>query len=143
MLPKPFLPCCAPAGRSWLLLVPWANSRVVAGKFQTTQWINVPEGASGSSMIRAKLLVPGGGSVQESGGEVSAPSQVNSLGISPPFLNAVLCKANPMCLAPGCVWDATGSDAVVCGGADALLTAASRSTAATPTYADDFEMIAA
>ena len=42
-------------------------------------------GASGSSAIRVKLAVPDGGSVHESSGETSAPSQVNFLGMSPPF----------------------------------------------------------
>jgi hypothetical protein len=39
-------------------------------------------------MIRAKALVPVGGSFQESAGETSAPSQVNFWGIVPPFENA-------------------------------------------------------
>lgn len=42
----------------------------------------------GSSTIKAKALVPGGGSFQESAGETSRPSHVNFGGIAPPFENA-------------------------------------------------------
>jgi hypothetical protein len=41
-------------------------------------------------MISAKLRVPAGAGVQLSGGETSAPSHVNFLGIIPPSGKAVL-----------------------------------------------------
>ena len=48
------------------------------------QWFHVPPGASGSSMIRAKLFVSGGSPDQRKGGEMSLPSHVNRLGIAAP-----------------------------------------------------------
>src|SRR5258708_19532044 len=47
-------------------------------------------GASGSSMMRAKLWVFAGGSPQESFGETSGPSQVNFFGIDSPAEKAGL-----------------------------------------------------
>src|ERR1700733_13300126 len=48
---------------------------------------------SRSVAIRAKLWVPSGGEVQDSSGEISAPSQVNLLGIvSPARLELVRCR---------------------------------------------------
>ena len=44
--------------------------------------------------------MPAGGSVQESSGDTSAPSQVNFFGMSPPFGKAVLEIANAIWLAP-------------------------------------------
>src|SRR5580765_4168605 len=61
-----------------------------AGRSKTPQWRNVPLGASGSSITRAKLLVPAGGSLQLSDGLRSPPSQVNCLGILWPLSNALL-----------------------------------------------------
>src|SRR5205823_922798 len=45
------------------------------------QWRKVPEGASGSSTINAKLFVPAGGSAHSSGGERSCPSAVYLAGM--------------------------------------------------------------
>ena len=45
-----------------------------------SQWVNVPEGASGSSRIRTKLLVPDGTFTQETPGVRDDPVQVNSWG---------------------------------------------------------------
>src|SRR5260370_17437948 len=60
-------------------------------------------GASGSSMMRAKLWVFAGGSPQESFGETSGPSQVNFFGIDSPAEKAGLeiCIA----MAPPFAWD--------------------------------------
>src|SRR5205823_8320151 len=54
----------------------------------------VPDGASGSSTISAKLLVPGGASLQVNGGEMFLPSRAYCRGISPPLGNAGLWRAN-------------------------------------------------
>jgi hypothetical protein len=56
---------------------------------KTTQWTQVPAGASGSSMISAKLFVPPGAPLHASGGDTSIPSQVNYSGIDPLALKAV------------------------------------------------------
>src|SRR5262245_61128503 len=54
-----------------------------------TQCTQAPMGASGSSAIRAKLLVASGTSVHFSGGEWSSSSPVYVLGIVAPWVNAV------------------------------------------------------
>src|SRR6516165_11187423 len=51
---------------------------------KAAQWRNTPEGASGSSTTRTRLLVPSGSPDHVSGGEISVPSQVYCDGISPP-----------------------------------------------------------
>src|SRR5271155_3484241 len=51
---------------------------------KTAQWRNTPEGASGSSTTRTRLLVPSGTPDHVRGGEISAPSQVYCDVISPP-----------------------------------------------------------
>src|SRR5262245_62171711 len=71
----------------------------------STQCVNVPPGASGSSAISAKLCAAGAPS-QRSGGETSAPSQVYVAGIAAPSANAVLVSvkvtgAPPVVLASG------------------------------------------
>jgi hypothetical protein len=45
-------------------------------------------------MMRAKLRVPSGGSLHESGGEISSPSQVYSLGIASPGAKALLVSSS-------------------------------------------------
>jgi hypothetical protein len=45
-----------------------------------SQWVNVPEGASGSSRIRTKLFDPDGIFTQETPGVRDDPVQVNSCG---------------------------------------------------------------
>jgi len=50
----------------------------------TIQWVNVPDGASGSSKIRAKLLVPAGTFSHEIPGVRYDPAQVNSFGRTDP-----------------------------------------------------------
>src|SRR5439155_15527417 len=67
----------------------------------STQCTQVPAGASGSSHTSAKLLVPGGGSVQASGGERSSPSQVCLRGIVSPGLKALDLSSKAMAAPPG------------------------------------------
>jgi len=55
-----------------------------------TQWVKVPIGASGSSIINANAAVPFGGFSHASGGDTFLPSQVYSFGIASPFLKAGL-----------------------------------------------------
>jgi hypothetical protein len=64
--------------------------RVVTGRLNTTQWVKVPLGASGSSMIRATLAALAGTPVQVSGMGVLLPRQENLTGIIAPAANAGL-----------------------------------------------------
>src|SRR5437762_1610959 len=57
---------------------------------KTTQCVNVPFGASGSSMISANDRASRGGSVHVSGGGVLSPSHVKIRGMSPPATKAGL-----------------------------------------------------
>src|ERR1035438_9396478 len=90
MSPKSFFPCFAPLPRVSVVGTPSSNSRTWASRLKRTQWTQVPRGASGSSQIRAMLLVPDGGSDQRNGGDRSAPSPVYCFGILVSALNAVL-----------------------------------------------------
>src|SRR5262249_35458664 len=54
------------------------------GMSKKAQRRDTPEGASGSSTTRARLLVPFGTPDHVNRGEISAPSQVYCEGISPP-----------------------------------------------------------
>jgi hypothetical protein len=56
----------------------------------------MPEGESGSSTTSTRLVVPGGRPDQLNGGEMSAPSQVYSVGISAPGANAGLASVKGM-----------------------------------------------
>ena len=58
--------------------------------FQTSQWVNNPPGASGSSAIKTRLFASEGRSVICRGGLVSDPSHVNFDGIVPPSWKAEL-----------------------------------------------------
>jgi hypothetical protein len=49
----------------------------------STQWVNVPFGASGSSMMRMKECVSGGTWLQSCSGEVSWPSHIRVARIGP------------------------------------------------------------
>src|SRR5262249_45330552 len=64
--------------------------RVVTGRLNTTQWVKVPLGASGSSMIMATLAAPAGTPVQVSGMGLLLPRQENLTGIIAPAANAGL-----------------------------------------------------
>src|SRR4051812_38160635 len=55
-----------------------------------TQWVKVPCGASGSSMIRASDRAVAGTSMSSSGGDRFSPYWLNRLGIMLPFLNSRL-----------------------------------------------------
>src|SRR5216683_2978410 len=55
-----------------------------AGRSYKTQCTHVPTGASGSSMMSAKLCVSAGGSFHFNCGETSGPSHVNFFGIASP-----------------------------------------------------------
>src|SRR5512144_936757 len=69
---------------------PPAGSDVVVGRMPvTSQCVNVPFGASGSSTSTAMLLVPFGTPDHESGGEISLPSHVYFWGMAPFSENAV------------------------------------------------------
>src|SRR5262249_8146253 len=66
------------------------GSELVAGAMPvTSQCVNVPCGASGSSTRIAMLRVAAGMPAHASGGDLPGPAQVNSTGIAPPFSNAV------------------------------------------------------
>jgi hypothetical protein len=65
-----------------------------------SQCVNVPFGASGSSMMTAKLRAPAGASAIVSGGAWSLPSHVNCLGITAPSANAELVNLKAMPVSP-------------------------------------------
>src|SRR4029453_9005993 len=67
----------------------------------TSQCVNLPDGASGSSTIKAKLLVFFGASSQASGGEAFRPSRESVSGMTPPSLKPLL--LNLMSTSPS-VW---------------------------------------
>src|SRR5215218_2073485 len=69
---------------------PSPDDEVAGGTSSTTQCVNVPDGASGSSTTRANAAASSGTSVQASGGDTSSPSQVYRCGIGPPSANAEL-----------------------------------------------------
>src|SRR5437868_4159062 len=64
------------------------SPRSDGGRLSNTRCSKVPRGASGSSTRTATLLVSGGTAAHEIGGETLRPSQVYSLGMIPPSLNA-------------------------------------------------------
>ena len=55
----------------------------------STQWSQVPRGASGSSTMRTRVSVPSGIPTTSSDGEESSPSHVKGTGIDAPGPNAV------------------------------------------------------
>jgi hypothetical protein len=66
------------------------------GMSNSTQWVNVPLGASGSSIMRTKLRVSGGSWLQCSSGEVSLASHIWLAGIGPPCRKAGQLSVNPI-----------------------------------------------
>ena len=62
----------------------------VGGMFHMIQWFHVPNGASGSSMMSARLCVPSGMSSMFSAGLMFSPSQAYFDGIDPLCWNAGL-----------------------------------------------------
>src|SRR5262245_66135978 len=90
-----FLPTRAAVGGE-----PSGIELAVAARSTSTQWTQVRfgfagSGASGSSTISAKLLVPAGGADQRSSGEMSCPSQVKRAGISFSWAKAGELSENP------------------------------------------------
>jgi len=74
MLPALFLPWRGG-------LAPAASRRTVGRIPHASQWVNVPDGASGSSTRSANERVPRGGLVHRSAGGRFAPSQLYRAGI--------------------------------------------------------------
>src|SRR5271166_2903794 len=73
------------------LLGAFSSSRcALDGMFHMTQCTQVPTGASGSSTIKAKLVVWVGCPLQLRAGEISVPWQVYWLGMAAPEANAGL-----------------------------------------------------
>src|SRR6266404_7394674 len=102
-----FMPSRTPAGR-FFAVAPLGSAVTEAGMLYTTQCTQVVfgalgSGASGSSTMSAKLFVPAGAPLHSRGAEVSLPSQVYSLGISPLCENAGEVSESVM----GASWDPT------------------------------------
>src|ERR1043166_3427674 len=70
--------------------LPSAIELVCGGMFQTSQCVNNPPGASGSSAIKTRLFASEGTPVICKGGLVSDPSHVNFDGMLPPSWKAEL-----------------------------------------------------
>src|SRR5207245_3071734 len=86
VLPKLVFPC----GKS--IFSPFENPVLLVGIFHTIQCVKVPIGASGSSIINARLFAFAGTLEIDNGGEMLLPSQVNSDGIVPLFSKAELVR---------------------------------------------------
>src|SRR5512135_793312 len=67
-----------------------------AGILNRTQCTQVPAGASGSSMMRAKDWAPAGGSPQVRAGETFFPTQEYFAGMDCPFTKASLFRSRDM-----------------------------------------------
>src|SRR5262245_38697793 len=83
------------------------SSRCEPGMSNSTQWVNVPPGASGSSTIKTKLWAAGWPS-QRSGGALFSPSQVCLTGIASPSAKLGLLRVNATGVPPLCVCEADG-----------------------------------
>jgi hypothetical protein len=66
-----------------------------------TQCVNVPPGASGSSIISAKLFVFAGAPLHFSCGETFSAEQVNFAGMFAPSVNAAVIRVNGAAVAVG------------------------------------------
>src|SRR6476619_1823235 len=91
MLPEELLPTDMP-----LVAVLSGKLCLFAGMLYKTQCTHVPSGASGSSTISAKELVPAGGSFQARAGEIFFPIHEYFAGIDCPVANASLVKVRDM-----------------------------------------------
>src|ERR1051325_655351 len=91
MLPEEFLPTDMP-----LMSVLSGRLCRFAGMLYKTQCTHVPAGASGSSTISARDLVPAGGSFQARAGEIFFPTHEYFAGIDCPVANASLVKVRDM-----------------------------------------------
>lgn len=87
-LPSLLQPIMAPLG-----LTPEIISVVAGSMFQRSQWINLPEGESGSSIIRTSDLAFLGTLPKKKLGLTLSPSQVKVMGMSPPLLKSGLVKS--------------------------------------------------
>ncbi len=87
-----------PSGRSWRRLP--AEMCVERGTFHNTQCTHTPAGASGSSMMMAKLAVLAGAPLQRRAGEMSSPLHVYCLGISAPGAKAEVVRVKAMAAPP-------------------------------------------
>src|SRR5258708_7757374 len=92
VFPQSFLPTAVPAG-SPALAAPSASPVAEGGMLKRTQCTQTRlgaagSGASGSSTMRTKLLVPVRAPDQASGGDTSSPSHVNRDGVGPDGENA-------------------------------------------------------
>ena len=90
ILPKSFLPCLEPSGSSASWGTPSGRPVLFAGMLKIIQWVNVPIGASGSSIKIAIDFVLSGMFSQFSGIDTSSPKPVYFTGIVSPFLKAGL-----------------------------------------------------
>src|SRR5262249_536067 len=97
---KLFVPCTKAFASALSPAAPSAISVTTGGMPKTTQCTQVPAGASGSSQISARLLVPLGGWLHFKGGETFLPSPVYCFGIGCPLRNAGLVTSNFMALPP-------------------------------------------
>src|ERR1035441_1144814 len=97
---KSFLPWRVPLPRVSTFSTPFGNPEFCAGIFQMSQCVHVPTGASGSSAINANDWTPAGAPDHDKSGEVSAPSQVQPLGITLPGENAVVVTASDIEVVP-------------------------------------------
>src|SRR5688500_4116706 len=88
------------------------RSRLSAGMLNSTQWTQVPMGASGSSMMSANDCVAAGGSVHASAGDTFLPTQEYLAGMDCPLVNASLVSAKDMVASVEDVTDESGSEGV-------------------------------
>jgi|APSaa5957512493_1039668.scaffolds.fasta_scaffold65261_1 hypothetical protein len=112
-----------------------ASERVAAGMLNTDQCLNIPDGASGSSTTMAIERVPAGTSDHLSGGDVFAPSQVNSTGISDPSSKAT------DDISSVAISDDSGSNGIDSSSPLQAATSNREANAATATIRDDREMV--
>src|SRR3990170_2319321 len=127
-------------------LLPWVPARPYAGigtasipsgklsasalMSYSTQCVNVPPGASGSSMTSANAFVSAGGPLHDSGGETFSPSQVKRAGIASSLPNASLVTENTVASLP--TGDGVVAAAGVLAGALSPPPQAARSVSHTP-----------
>src|SRR5688572_22208655 len=98
MFPEEFFPTKIAFGSMFFPVTGKSSCRLreSADMLNRTQCTQVPIGASGSSMIRAKDCVPEGGSFQARAGEIFLPVQAYLAGMDWPFRNASLVSARDM-----------------------------------------------
>ncbi len=87
-MPNSLEPCRVEFSRATVVGCAAFSDRVPDGMLYTDQCLKMEPGASGSSTIIASERVPSGTSDQRSGGDLSSPSHVYSIGIGAPSSNA-------------------------------------------------------